>query len=270
MRNGSSPTAVSNSDRPESFQLKGGLFPMSLLELRTADLLLVEQELQIKIQRSPSFFKGSAIVFGLEQLTDEESTNLDLVKLHSICRKLDLIPTAIRGADDQHRAAADKLGLAVLPKSKTGRAGQQTPTTSLEDYSDSESESESESEALAVTTDTVPPESSYGPTKVVTAPIRSGQQIYARGGDLIVLSSVSAGAEVLADGNIHIYGALRGRALAGINGDESARIFCSSQEAELVSIAGQFLVDEVLRNNHWKQAVQISIEDGRLKTAPLV
>jgi septum site-determining protein MinC len=83
------------------------------------------------------------------------------------------------------------------------------------------------------------------------------------------MAAVSAGAEVIADGNVHVYGALRGRALAGVRGNEEARIFCTSQEAELVAIAGQFMVDEVLRANHWKETVQIYLENGKIQLSPL-
>jgi septum site-determining protein MinC len=115
----------------------------------------------------------------------------------------------------------------------------------------------------------VPAPAAALPTRIITTPIRSGQQIYARGGDLIVMAAVSAGAEVLADGNIHVYGALRGRALAGVQGNENSRIFCSSQEAELVAVAGQFMVDEVLRTNHWKEAVQIYLAGGKIQISLL-
>ena len=84
------------------------------------------------------------------------------------------------------------------------------------------------------------------------------------GGDLIVFSSVSNGAEILADGHIHVYGPLRGRALAGVLGDKDARIFCKSLEAELISIAGHYRIYEDLKDSHWKQAVCIQLQDERL------
>ncbi len=258
MRIRQADNTVSDSDRPESFQLKGALFPMTLLEIKTPDLTEVERELSAKIKQAPGFFKGSAIVFGFEQLSEEQRSEVDLAALFTLCKNLALVPTAVRGGDNGIAKNAEKLGLATLPKAKSVRSVDEdsgpTPTT-LEPPADA---AQQVSAAPAST-----------PTKIVSTPIRSGQQIYARG-DLIILSSVSAGAEVLADGNIHIYGALRGRALAGIQGDLNARIFCMSQEAELISIAGQFLVDEVLRNNHWKQAVQIYVAEDRLITAPLV
>ena len=95
-------------------------------------------------------------------------------------------------------------------------------------------------------------------------PVRSGTQIYARGTDLVVTAAVGAGAEIIADGNIHVYGALRGRALAGAGGDVDARIFCSRLEAELVSIAGRYLVSEQLPSEQQGFPVQIALVDERL------
>jgi len=104
---------------------------------------------------------------------------------------------------------------------------------------------------------------------VIRDPVRSGQQIYAEKTDLIITASVGYGAEVLADGNIHIYGALRGRALAGISGDEGARIFCQSLEAELVSIAGLYQVSEDIDKAMIRKATQISLKSGYLVMDPL-
>lgn len=107
-------------------------------------------------------------------------------------------------------------------------------------------------------------------TKMVYTPVRSGQQIYAKDGDLIVLAAVSPGAEILADGNIHVYGPLRGRALAGINGNTKARIFCQSLEAELVSIAGQYKISEDLQQQSgWRSGVQIALDDDKLAVKKL-
>jgi septum site-determining protein MinC len=101
-------------------------------------------------------------------------------------------------------------------------------------------------------------------TRLVTTPVRSGTQIYARGADLVVTASVSPGAELVADGNIHVYGPLRGRALAGASGDAGARIFCSRLEAELVSIAGRYLVSEQLPPEQRGFPVQIALVDDQL------
>ena len=100
--------------------------------------------------------------------------------------------------------------------------------------------------------------------RLVTEPVRSGTQIYARGTDLVVTAAVSPGAELVADGNIHVYGVLRGRALAGASGDVEARIFCTRLEAELVSIAGRYLVSEQLPQEQQGSAVQIALLDDQL------
>ena len=106
-------------------------------------------------------------------------------------------------------------------------------------------------------------------TRIVTQPVRGGQQIYAEG-DLIVLAPVSAGAEVLADGNIHIYAPLRGRALAGVQGNSEARIFCQSLEAELVSVAGRYRVAEDLRKTpQWGKAIQVMLDQDQLNLLDL-
>ena len=107
------------------------------------------------------------------------------------------------------------------------------------------------------------------PTKMVIQPVRSGQQVYAKGGDLVVLSSVSEGAEILADGNIHVYGALRGRALAGVQGDENARIFCSHLDASLVSIAGVYLLNDGVEQSHLGKNVQVSHNKEQLEIKAL-
>jgi septum site-determining protein MinC len=150
-----------------------------------------------------------------------------------------------------------------------GRVKSTDNNADVSDAPQNESEPDSEEQSASPSLDKSS-EFSHSGSKIVTTPIRSGQQVYAPGGDLIIMASVSAGAEVLADGNIHIYGALRGRALAGVLGDTSARIFCQSLEAELVSIAGNFKVDEDLRKDHWKTAAQVSLDEQTLCIAPLV
>ena len=107
-----------------------------------------------------------------------------------------------------------------------------------------------------------------GHTLGIDQPVRSGQQIYSRG-DLIVLAPVSTGAELLAEGHIHVYNTLRGRALAGVRGDQSARIFCQKLDAELVSIAGIYRVAEDLPEQHRKQAVHITLDGDAMRFADL-
>ena len=107
------------------------------------------------------------------------------------------------------------------------------------------------------------------PGLMQSAPVRSGQQVYAENRDLTVLGAVGAGAEVIADGSIHIYGALRGRALAGAQGNEDARIFCREFQAELVAVAGHYKVLEDIPKELRGKAVQVWLEKGQLKLAAL-
>ncbi|WP_236638618.1 septum site-determining protein MinC [Mangrovicoccus ximenensis] len=104
---------------------------------------------------------------------------------------------------------------------------------------------------------------------IVTEPVRSGQKIYADSGDLVVVASVSNGAELVAAGNIHVYGTLRGRALAGVNGDTSARIFCRSLDADLVAVAGLYLTYDDYAREHLKRPVQIFLENDKLRVDAL-
>lgn len=121
--------------------------------------------------------------------------------------------------------------------------------------------------ALAETTKVKTP---LQPTKIISTPVRSGQQVEAVDGDLIVTSTVSTGAELMADGNIHIYGTMRGRAMAGFHGNNKARVFCSKLTAELISIAGQMITEEELRRHPlWGKPAQLSLEENQLIISPL-
>lgn len=114
-----------------------------------------------------------------------------------------------------------------------------------------------------------PPENVPTQTRIINTPVRSGQQIYARNCDLIVISSVSAGAELIADGNIHIYGMMRGRALAGASGDAKCQIFCTHLGAELVSIAGQYWLSDQIPLEYFGQAARLYLQDNTLTIQPL-
>lgn len=235
--------------RPESFAIKGALLPMTLLELRNSDIAKVDEELRAKVNAAPEFFTGSPVVLSFEQLNDcaRDFMNSAL----ALCRELGFRLVGVKGDDEGLIELAAEHRLGHFPAGKLKQAGRR----------------ESVDVAPA---DTPPPEPTkiMAPTKTINSPIRSGQQIYSEG-DLIVLAPVSAGAELLAVGNIHVYGPMRGRALAGVQGDESARIFCMSQEAELVSIAGHFMIDENLRESNWKVAAQIHFDGDQLQVEPI-
>lgn len=240
--------------RPTSFLLKGALLPMSILELRSANFSLIAEELSKKVQVAPTFFKGSPVVFSFEYLENFDAIKLSA--LHCLCQELGLLSAGIKGGTETQKHDAQKLGLAVFPKSraKNEQAFSTTANSQVEPKQLEPDDSAPNETSLNETP-------SHTPSKIIETPIRSGQQVYAPG-DLVILSSVSAGAEILSERNIHIYGALRGRALAGVKGLESARIYCLKQEAELISIAGHFMFDEDLRSVHWGESVQ-AFYDGK-------
>jgi len=252
--------AAAGLSHTPSFVLKGGLFPLSLLEIGRYNREEFERDLQAKVAEAPGFFKQAPVVLSFDRF-ETDLGDVSLEELQSLCRQYGLIPVALRTSDVWMTAQAYAVGLPLM----TGGRGKSTAETPAAPAP--------AAETAPAPAETAEPEadgrSVHSNTRLVQTPIRSGQQVYAAGGDLIVLSSVSPGAEILADGNIHVYGALRGRALAGVQGDTGARIFCQSLEAELVSVAGSFKLDEAFRARHWKQASQIHLEGDSLIIEPL-
>ena len=219
-----------------AFKLKASFFPLSILHLINPNIEKVTAQLDEIVQQAPNLLKNAPLIIDLDTLdATAETPNFDL--LSSVLRTYGLIPIGVGHTNEEQAKTAINAGLAVLPNLPT------EPTKSTA--------------------------KSAAETKLITTPVRSGQQIYAKNADLIVLNSVSPGAEILADGHIHIYGALRGRALAGISGDKNARIFCQVLEAELVSIAGCYMLHEDINVPQNTQAMQIYLQDEHLRIASL-
>ena len=229
------------------FQLKGSMLAITVMELAYNDLERLDQQLSEKVAQAPAFFSNTPLVLALDKLPEGEG-NLDLAALMAVCRKHGLRTLAVRANRTEHIAAAEALDLPVLPPSGAReRSLDATPKAPHK-----------------------PAEPEVRPSKIITSPVRGGQQVYAQGGDLIVLAPVSAGAELLADGNIHVYAPMRGRALAGIKGNLKARIFCQQMGAELLSIAGQYKVAEDLRRDPlWGEAVHVSLSGDVLNITRL-
>lgn len=241
-------TALSNNS-PKSFRLKGSLFTLTVMHLISNDLNQFSRELEQTIAKSPKFFKHAPIVIDLNELNNSEQ-EIDLNAISRECRKQGLIPVGIRGGNAKLKEIAIQAGLAILANTQS----EQTVQKKIQKKEEKSLKQE---------------QPQHQGTKVITQPVRSGQQIYAKGGDLIVLSPVSVGAEILADGHLHIYAPLRGRALAGVLGDTTARIFCKSIEAELISIAGRYLVSEQLSDYFEAQNMQIHLENDQLRFTTL-
>lgn len=261
---------LDNPLKEEAFKLKGRLFTLTVLELSPCKLQNFKQSVDKIYQKAPNMFSNTPIVLDLKLL---KGASFDLRGVMDILLKFKMIPIAVQHASVIQQKSAAACGLAVL-LSKDGNEVESIEKA-LNNAEAGSVVSNSIHHRQATTQEIAPKEEikaspkpqvneSHRSSKVITQPVRSGQQVYAKDADLIVLASVSTGSELLADGNIHVYGALRGRALAGIKGDTSARIFCSSLNAELVSIAGQYLMPE--DNAHVNSgAKQILIDEGHLK-----
>jgi septum site-determining protein MinC len=245
------------------FQLKGSAITLVVLAITRYNAKGLREQLQEKIDQAPQFFANSPILINLEKLENPE----DLKKPDALlkdCRELGLQPLGFSGVPESLQKAINASGLPVL--STPNERALKIPKAVAEIKVERVVETVVETVVERVIEEKLVQRQS----KVITRPIRSGQQIYAEGADLIVLAQVSEGAEVLADGNIHIYGTLRGRALAGVKGDETARIFCHQLEAELVSIAGNFMLQESLPKKLHKKPAQISLQGDKVIVDSLV
>lgn len=227
------------------FQFKASFAPCTILQLIRYDLEALPKQLDEAIQRAPNFFIGSPVVIDLEKVKTFGELNFSQIK--QIIMANSMVPVGVRGGSDEQMTQAVSVG---LPRVSIGK----TAVT------------ESTNQTKEAPEDTKKPAESVSTSKLITAPMRSGMQAYARGGDLIVTAQVSPGAELLADGHIHVYGALRGRALAGVQGNTEARIFCQSLDAELVSIAGYYLTKEdMLALPKHDGMIQIYLENEQVK-----
>ena len=207
------------------FDLKSATLPLMALVLKTANLSVLGQELEARYGETPDFFDNDPVVINLVAV-EEEALPIDFKQLCMLLHSYRMRAIAVHGGNAAQRAAATAVGLVHAPD--ISHAAPLAPAPA----------------PAPVAAEIPAPVLTPGPV-VIDKPLRSGQQVYARGSDLVVLAVVSFGAEVLADGNIHVYAPLRGRAIAGAKGFEDARIFSTCLEAQLVSIAGVYRTSEI-------------------------
>ncbi|HEY4530250.1 MAG TPA: septum site-determining protein MinC [Luteimonas sp.] len=244
-------------------ELRIGQVGIANLRIRTLDIARLAAEMRERVQRAPKLFARAAVVVdfgGLPALPDAATARTLLDAL----RDAGALPVALAWGSSENEQLAVELGLPLLAKFRA----QYEPAGGAP-------------EPAATPAPAAPPERSRPAAAAVEAPrtgepglmqagaVRSGQQVYADNRDLTVLAAVGAGAEVIADGSIHIYGALRGRALAGAQGNAKARIFCREFHAELVAIAGHYKVLEDIPAELRGKAVQVWLEGDQLKIAAL-
>jgi septum site-determining protein MinC len=232
---------------------KGRMMTLTVLEVRETDGDSIARQIEAQLERAPGFFERMPVLLSIPEAVP------DLSQLNEIIRHAGMIPVGVLDPGPEVSNAAEAAGMAVMASPARGAA------TASSDASRSAAKTasnggENQAKAQPVSREEPP----RTPSRLVTKPVRSGQQIYARGGDLVIATSVSEGAEVLADGHIHIYGALRGRALAGATGDTEARIYCRRFEPDLVAIAGCYKVADAIEEGVRSRAVAVRLENDNL------
>jgi septum site-determining protein MinC len=218
--------------------VQGALFTVMVVRAGMLRDPSFEHELARQVERSPRFFRDAPVVLDLRNTPGFETAD-EFEEARDLLRHFTLSMVGVQNAQPAQLDAATAGGFASF-----------APTAAQP--------------ARAPAQPAAPAPAPAQRARLVTQPVRSGTQIYAQGADLIVTAAVSPGAELIADGNIHVYGVLRGRALAGANGDAGARIFCSRLEAELVSVAGRYLVSDQLPADQRGHPVQIALVDDQL------
>jgi septum site-determining protein MinC len=233
------------------YDIKSADLPLLALLLKTSDIDAVEAALKAQLQETPDFYAQEPVVIDVTALDlDDSCPLLDFAGLTQMLRLQGMLPLAIKGAVGIHKEAALSCGLVEASDLRVRKNSPQPSTT----------------EPLAATVEPQPlphPPLDVPGTLVIDKPLRSGQQIYAKGGDLIVLAMVNAGAEVIADGHIHVYAPLRGKAIAGARGNTQARIFAQCMEPELIAIAGIYrTTDKALAAEVQGRPAQVYLHSG--------
>ena len=265
---------------PDTFEIKSATLPLVALVLKSADLGALARDLEARFGSIPDFFDQDAMVIDLSRLEFEapesERPTVDFPALVELLKRYRLAPVAVHGERAEQAAAGLAAGLFRAPDARIGTAA---PSGS---NADAAAQAAAATRALVIGTaapcasnaEAAAQAAAATGALVIDKPLRSGQQVYARGRDLVMLAMVNAGAEVIADGHIHVYAPLRGRAAAGARGNADARIFALSMEPELVSIAGLYRTGEKpLPAAVWGKPAQLRLvagsEGNRLVFDPL-
>lgn len=230
----------------KALEFKGRMLSLTRVRVLDPDPVAIESQLQDFARQMPQAVNGMPVIL-------ESDTAIDVGGILSILRKVGMQPIGV--TEGPLAESARSWGLPVLaPDTGKGpRASATKPAAPPPEPAEAKPAAEPRQAAARK------------PARIVTEPVRGGQQIYAQDSDLIVLTMVQAGAEVIADGCVHIYGRLAGRAIAGAKGDIGARIFCKRFEPELVAVAGVYAVAEQMQGDLRGKPVQAWLADGKLK-----
>lgn len=252
-----------------AIEFKSSSFVVPVMIVNNTDLREINDKITQKIQQAPEFFKNSPLLLDIQAVSTHKP-ELNLLNLIKLLREKTLIPIALRGGSASQHELALKAGLFIQSLQNTfdsDKSSVQQKTSDDEVIAASESTTEDPTVAAAlhspIRVERRIPKKSTATTKIITSPVRSGQRVYSDG-DLIIMAPVSAGAEIMAEGNIHVYGSLRGRALAGVLGKPDCRIFCFDCQAELIAIAGNYKVNDDLDQSMKHKPVQIYLQEQAL------
>jgi septum site-determining protein MinC len=236
-------------DESGAFEVDGRVAPVTVLRLKTADLVRIEKQLRHVSARQA--FPYAPVVVDVAELGEARARELPLHDLAERIRACKLLPVGAANLPPSAMWNAAAAGMAVV---QLAAAAEPAPIA----------------EPMPPVAEPAAEPATRMPTMTVRQPVRAGQVVYAERADLVVLAPVNAGAQVIADGHIHIYGPLRGRALAGAQGMTDASIFCLSLEAELISIAGAMLVADDIADDVRGTRAHLYLDDGQIRVRPLL
>lgn len=248
--------------------LRIGQVGVATLKLRRLDLADIREEMSAKVRAAPQMLAHAPVIVDLNVFSElPDAAALDA--LIATLRQAGVLPVGLTYGSAAIEALSREAGLPLFSRFRenyesASAAATPAPAAQPAAAVDARPTQRAATPAPAAAAPAVP-----ATPRVHEGHVRSGQQIYARGQDLTIVGTVGAGAEVIADGNVHIYGALRGRALAGAAGDERARVFCREFQAELIAVAGHYRVLEDAPSNLHGRAVQIRLDGERLVFEPL-
>ena len=238
-------TVATPATTPTSFDIKSANLPLVALLLKSTDMQALAHDLAKRFGDEPDFFDQDALLIDLSPLQPGAADeSLDFQALIALISRYQLVPVAVKGGSPPQMMAALQAGLLPVPEAHlVSGQPRAAPRAAAPAASAAPAPRQPEPPAAPTSSQTEAAPATLG-AMVIDKPLRSGQQVYARGRDLVVLAMVNAGAEVIADGHIHVYAPLRGKAMAGARGNTDARIFALELNAELLSIAGVYRTSE--------------------------
>jgi septum site-determining protein MinC len=253
-------------DTTDACDLRFGQVGIACVRVRRVDAAALCDELERRVRAAPQMFARAAVVLDLSHLLDLPDDGAVDALLEAV-RSAGMLPVGLAYGTSETEALAKRMGLPLIAKFRAAyEPVNGTPVAVAEPTRQAEPVAPSVRREPILS---APAPGSMQGAQHHAGSVRSGQQVYARDRDLIVTGAIANGAEVIADGNIHIYGSLRGRAMAGAQGDEKARIFVSDFRAELVAIAGQYRVFEQIPDDLEGQSVQCWLDGEKLMIAKL-